>query len=441
MGTHGLPPVAANLDPPVLALLQARVRVVHVQRLARFAGEGRAVVLRIGVDAVIAGQLQRPAIVVVLPGEEEGVGETVAFRRVVAVVLVGGDGVQAEAHVRRRVDRQGVVVAHHDRLAVTGHQQLRWHGAVEGPYRLVVLDRHVRVEAHADAPGGAADLERRDLAVAVELVGVVVQPAGREFAAGIAVQLVVVARAVVDPGAGLHGLELALREELVVALVRPALPRRPALGRGVHGALEVVADLRGPGVGIAVVGVFGGRRVQPRMAEEGIQFGAQRAAARYHRVEFRPAARHGLRESAGERLGVGFVGFRAELLEPQHRLAERLGAEQRARPAIGGNLEGGLRVLRNGVLLQRRLAVAFEAVGQFEGAVVAVLRAGQQVRQRVARRVVVVRRVVGGRIAEVVQRGGRGGDGKAQQEQCAGNHVGCAEFRTGPALRAVCARG
>ncbi|MNO67596.1 hypothetical protein D3C76_584030 [compost metagenome] len=291
------------------------MRVVDVQRLARLAGECRVIVLGVGVDAVVAGQLQRPAVVVVLPREEEGVGEAVAFRRVVTVVFVGGDGVQAEAHVRRRVDRQRVVVAHHDRLAVAGHQQFRRHGAVEGPDGLVVLDGHVRVETDADALGRALDAERLDLAVAVKLVGGVVQAARAEFAELVAVHLVAVADAAVDPRAGLHGLEFALRIELVVALVRPALSRRTSLGRRVDSALEVGADQVGPGVAVGMVGKLRGRRIQTRMREEVVQRLARRTAAPDRGVLFRSRPGGRLRETARIGFRVGFVGFRTELLE------------------------------------------------------------------------------------------------------------------------------
>ncbi|MCY1513646.1 hypothetical protein D9M68_481550 [compost metagenome] len=98
------------------------------------------------------------------------------------------------------------------------------------------------------------NVDGRHLAVAIEVEGAVVQPAGREFAAGVAMLLVAVARATVDPRPRLHGLELLLREELVVALVRPAPSRRPALGRGVQGALEEAAHLWGPGIAITIVG-------------------------------------------------------------------------------------------------------------------------------------------------------------------------------------------
>ncbi|MCY1266783.1 hypothetical protein D9M71_202480 [compost metagenome] len=89
VGTHGFPPVAADLDAAVLAGFQPWRSVVDEQGFARRAGKGGARVFGAGVDGVVAGQLHRPAIVVVLAGEEIGIGIAIAFRRVVAVVLVG----------------------------------------------------------------------------------------------------------------------------------------------------------------------------------------------------------------------------------------------------------------------------------------------------------------------------------------------------------------
>ncbi|MNN47683.1 hypothetical protein D3C81_1621160 [compost metagenome] len=133
VGAHGFAPVTTNLDAAVLAGFQAWRGVIDEQGFARRAGESGASVFGTGVDGVVAGQLYRPAVVVVLPREEVGVGKAVAFGRGVTVVLVGGEGVQAEAGVGRRVDRQGVVMAHQDRLAIAHHQQLGREGAVEGP--------------------------------------------------------------------------------------------------------------------------------------------------------------------------------------------------------------------------------------------------------------------------------------------------------------------
>ncbi|MNZ89499.1 hypothetical protein D3C78_1084260 [compost metagenome] len=232
-----------------------------------------------------------------------------------AVVLVGGDGVQTEARVGGRIDRQGVVVTHDDRLAVANHQQFRREGAVEGPDGLVRLDRHVRVEAHVDALGRALDLVGRNLGAALEVVGQVIEAGGAELSLGIAVPLIAVAHAAVDPRAGLHGLERALRIELVVALVRPALSRRTALGWRVDSALEVGADQVGPGVAVGMVGKLRGRRIQPRMGEEVVQRLARRTAAPDRGVLFRSRPGGRLRETTRIGFRIGFVGFRTELLE------------------------------------------------------------------------------------------------------------------------------
>ena len=52
-----------------------------------------------GVKAGESGQLDRPVIVIELARKEERSGEAVVLRAVVAVVLVGGDGVASEAAV------------------------------------------------------------------------------------------------------------------------------------------------------------------------------------------------------------------------------------------------------------------------------------------------------------------------------------------------------
>ncbi|MNJ31901.1 hypothetical protein D3C77_265530 [compost metagenome] len=122
VGAHGFAPVAANLDAAVVAGLQARAAVVDEQLFSRRAGERRARVMGVGVDGVVTGQLQRPAVVVVLPRKEERIGVAVAFGGGVAVVFVGADGVQAETCVGCGVDRQAVVVTHQQRLTVAGHQ-------------------------------------------------------------------------------------------------------------------------------------------------------------------------------------------------------------------------------------------------------------------------------------------------------------------------------
>ncbi|MCY1421455.1 hypothetical protein D9M71_371120 [compost metagenome] len=249
VGAHGFAPVTADLDAAVLAGLEPGLAIVDPECFPLGAGERGPGVLRGGVDGVVAGQLHRPAVVVVLTGEEERVGITVAFGRVMAVVFMGAEGMQTEAAVGCRVDRQGVVVTHQYRLAVAGHQQLGRKSAVEGPQRVVVLDRHVRVKADTDAFGRPLGSRYTG--------GVVIKPAGTELAFGIAVHLPVVAQALVDPRAGLRGLDRRLRVELVPALMRPAFSWWPALGRRADWvAIEEGFDLRLPGIAVEDVGVL-----------------------------------------------------------------------------------------------------------------------------------------------------------------------------------------
>ncbi|MNI14241.1 hypothetical protein D3C73_674940 [compost metagenome] len=272
VGTHGFTPVATDLDAAVVAGLEARRGIVDIQGFARGAGERRARILGAGVDGVVTGQLQRPAIVVVLPRKEKRIGKTVAFGGGVAVVFVGTEGVQAKPHVGRRIDRQGVVVTHQHRLAVAHHQQFWRKGAVEGPERLVVLNRHVGVKTDIYAFGGA----RNDRGGR----GLVVEPTGPELTDGVVVQLSAVAHAVVELGARLRGLEGDLWEELVPALVRPAFSWRTTFGRRADRmAVEESFDLRFPRIAVQHVGKLRWKRVQPRLAQEGFQCRPRRAAA------------------------------------------------------------------------------------------------------------------------------------------------------------------
>ncbi|MCY1420494.1 hypothetical protein D9M71_361160 [compost metagenome] len=126
-------------------------------------------------------------------------------------MFVGGEGVQAEAAVGRRVDGQCVVMAEQDRLAVAHYQQLGREGPVEGPQGVMVLHRHVGVEAHLDTTGGAVG--------GGQAGGVVVEPAGAELTLHIAVALVVVTNAAVGASTGLHGLDVLLRVKLIPTLV------------------------------------------------------------------------------------------------------------------------------------------------------------------------------------------------------------------------------
>ena len=109
----------------------------------------------IGVDRVRTCKDHGPAIVVELSREEEGVGETIAFGRVVTVVFVGGEGVSSKAHVGCDVDGQGVVVAHQEPSAIAHAKEFGGQGAVPGPEGFLILERHVRVKLNLDARGRA----------------------------------------------------------------------------------------------------------------------------------------------------------------------------------------------------------------------------------------------------------------------------------------------
>ena len=111
--THGFAPVTRDLD---VALGRARNRLLRTahaygKRLALLAGGRGARIAGVGVYAVVAGQHQRPVVVVELPGQKEGLRVTVALGRAVAVVFVGSYKVVTEAAVGSKLHRQHVVVA------------------------------------------------------------------------------------------------------------------------------------------------------------------------------------------------------------------------------------------------------------------------------------------------------------------------------------------
>ncbi|MNZ59250.1 hypothetical protein D3C78_772810 [compost metagenome] len=273
VGAHGFAPVATDLDAAVVAGLEARRGIVDIQGFARGAGERRAGILGAGVDAVVTGQLDRPAIVVVLAREEERVGKTVAFRGRVAVMLMGADGVQAKAPVGRRVNRQGIVMPHQHRLAIAYLKQFGREGAVECPQRIMVLDREVGVKLHLNALGCAL--------VGRVAVGVVIEPAWREFPHGVVMPLHTITQAAVDVRAGLHRLEGVAREKLIETLVRPAFSRWPAFCGRIDPAIEEKLDLRPPGVAVQHIGELCREGRQCRLPEKGIQRSRRRAATRH----------------------------------------------------------------------------------------------------------------------------------------------------------------
>ncbi|PBJ16971.1 hypothetical protein BSF44_56960 [Pseudomonas sp. ACN8] len=185
-------------------------------------------------------------------------------------------------------------------------------------------------------------------------------------------QLSAVAHAAVELGARLHGLEGDLWVELVPALVRPAFSGRTTFGRRADRmAVEEGFDLRFPRVAVQHVGILRRKRVQPRLAHEGFQRRGRRAAAgdvvrvlRGRRADDRN------REGQGGRRQCRVEFLRAEFFEQQQLLRVRLGSEQWAGLAIGGDLEGCLQAWRKYVVGRWRGAGAKNAIGQGNGALV-----------------------------------------------------------------------
>ncbi|MCY1298148.1 hypothetical protein D9M70_476200 [compost metagenome] len=183
--------------------------------------------------------------------------------------------------------------------------------------------------------------------------------------------------------------------------------------------MQEVLDLRTPGVAVQGIGVLGREGRQSRLAEEVVEVRAGRAAARdVTRVLFRRGAQARRWEGDGLRWRGGVEFFQAEDFEQHHLLAEGLGAEERARHAVGGVVEGSLPRRRQHVVDPGGVAVAGHAVGQLDGAGIG--RGGQlqcfQRRLGVFRGTGEVRGVVHGRRPEEVQRNGdRGVEIQRQQ--------------------------
>ena len=130
-------PVRAHRFAPVARDLDEAAAVVGARRPA--IGRGR-------VDRAHARQDDWIVVVVELAGEEEGAGEAVVLRAVVAVVLVRRDRVPPEAAVLPHVRGQSVVVAEQDAFPVPSQHQLGRQRAVEGPQRGRLLVRQAAME-------------------------------------------------------------------------------------------------------------------------------------------------------------------------------------------------------------------------------------------------------------------------------------------------------
>src|SRR6267143_2346763 len=226
------------------------------------------------VDAAEAGENDRPVVIVELVGEEERAGEPVVLRAVVAVVLVRRDGVDPEAAVLGRVDRQVVVLAHEDRFAVTADDELGRDRSVEGPHLEGVLNGQARVESRGERDGGIdSRVElRRD-------AGVVGDVALRPFRAD---------------------FDRDLRREVRETLVRPERPRRTPFDRSKSTPERRIAGLLG------LVRLFCRRGVQRRD-----RVPRQHVEAR-HRLRELLHAEHGARYPAGRDDCIRSRGERSE---------------------------------------------------------------------------------------------------------------------------------
>ena len=260
-------PVAAGHLAPVTA---------HVHDPAVVGGVAGARVRSVGVDGVVPGDDHRPVVVVELAGEVEGARVTIALGCVVPVVFVGRDAMHPEAPVRRHVDRQPVVMPKQDRLPDSRLDHLERERPVEGPDSVGSLDRHPGVDARLQTLCRA--LERRESQVV--LTDLVVEPAGAELAeaagpVGVSVPLCTVSQPGVLTDAGGDRRDHLLREELVPALMGPALPGGAALRRrGGQGPAQVLLDQRLPRVLVDVVGLEG--RLGPeRLLDEVVQHGVR----------------------------------------------------------------------------------------------------------------------------------------------------------------------
>src|SRR6185437_7480909 len=158
-----------------------------------------------GVDFKNTGQNDRPVIIVELVGEEERAGKAVVFRTVVAIVLVGGNGVPSEAVVLVHISGKPVVMTEQNGLHVAALDQLWRNSSIERPYRVRRLCGEARMELQRNRSG------RIDAAVELRINCWVID--------GIGLRLC------------LCDFHRDSRRELSELLVRPDWPRRTALDR------------------------------------------------------------------------------------------------------------------------------------------------------------------------------------------------------------------
>ncbi len=352
------------------------------------------------VNRIVTGKNHRPSIVVELPRKEKRLGEAVAFRRVVAVVVMGRYEMVSESTIGLKLDGQRIVVPKENTFGITRDHELRRKGSIEGSKCLMVLAREERVEFSLNSGGGSVKgpatrfrcgLPRAHLVEGVAHQGVrhgetgrlvfsvggrsargpparvggdavnyvVVKAARSEFAVGIEVHLVVIPEPAIGPNSRLGRLGIDLGKELIPPLVtKLGSGRSPVANGGVgvardqgfHGTGVLVDDGLLPGIGIVLVGVFGGKRIEG-LVKRGIECLVIRAAVSAEGAPLRYASLCGLGKRGAVTVAIlvavlGAVvvlvlrrqGFASELLEAQHMLGERQGSEKWATGRVRGNI-------------------------------------------------------------------------------------------------------
>src|SRR5450432_4822705 len=88
----------------------------HLVDAAAVGGAAGSDVRAVAVDRVVPGQDDRPVVIVELAGKEKRAREAVVLRAVVAVMLMGGDGIDPEAAVVGCFGWQLIVVAEENGL-------------------------------------------------------------------------------------------------------------------------------------------------------------------------------------------------------------------------------------------------------------------------------------------------------------------------------------
>ena len=235
MRAHGFPPIARNPLDTALAIRPTRPPI-----------------LCFFVDRIVTRQSDGPAIVVELTGKEESIGIAITLRRVVAIMLMGGQRVNSKARVLGDIDGECVVLPHQHRLAVSHLEQFGRERSVKSPNSARLLLRHGGMKSNRNARSGPVET--------LFAQRIVVEAISSELAIGIAMILKGISQPAVDPSSRGRGLVIDLGLELFPALMRPALTRRSTFSRGtIQGAAEPGLDLGLPGIRILLIRKFTGQ--------------------------------------------------------------------------------------------------------------------------------------------------------------------------------------